>query len=153
MNILCVKGAWKFQPPPSPDFVAPSQFFFPSPLPPATSFLCIMIEALNSALLVFQEEYYHTRLAGCYLDTVMKLREDRLPNSQHLQQARKKLKEFLESSVHYRAPELLSRVQDTDLHMECAILFGRVRRENYHLLGLHCHEAVDARVQPPPVLI
>ena len=59
----------------------------------------------------------------------MKWREDKAANQQRLLQARKKLKEFLESSAHYRAPELLSRVQDTDLHMECAILFGRVRRE------------------------
>ena len=130
-NIVCKESLEISAPPPlSLHFVAPSQFFSPSPLPPATSFFCIMIEALNSAFHIFQEEYYHTRLAGCYLDTVMKLREEKLPNSQRLQQARKKLKEFLESSAHYRAPELLSRVQDTDLHMECAILFGRVRREN-----------------------
>jgi len=62
----------------------------------------------------------------------MKLREKQSPNIhvQHLQQARRKLKAFLESSTYYRAPELLSRVQDTDLHMECAILFGRVMRSD-----------------------
>ncbi len=41
---------------------------------------------------------------------------------------RDKLRQFLESSRLYHAPELLGKLQDTDLHMECAILYGRVRR-------------------------
>ncbi len=40
--------------------------------------------------------------------------------------ARQKLLEFLESSSHYHAPQLLSKVQDSDLHRECALLYGRV---------------------------
>ncbi len=41
---------------------------------------------------------------------------------------REKLQQFLESSTLYQAPELLSQMQDTDMHMECAILYGRVGR-------------------------
>ncbi len=40
--------------------------------------------------------------------------------------ARQKLLEFLEGSSYYHAPQLLSKVQDSDLHRECALLYGRV---------------------------
>ena len=43
-----------------------------------------------------------------------------------LQAAREKLLQFLESSAHYHAPQLLSKVQDSDLYKECALLYGRV---------------------------
>ena len=43
-----------------------------------------------------------------------------------LDRARKKLEQFLKSSLHYRASTLLSRIQNTDLYSEMAILYGRV---------------------------
>lgn len=43
-----------------------------------------------------------------------------------LERARKKLEQFLKSSVHYRASSLLSKIQNTDMYSEMAILFGRV---------------------------
>ena len=45
-----------------------------------------------------------------------------------LERARKKLEQFLKSSVHYRASSLLSKIQNTDMYSEMAILFGRVSR-------------------------
>lgn len=39
---------------------------------------------------------------------------------------RKRLTEFLKSSLYYRPSVYLNRVQDTDLFEECAILYGRV---------------------------
>lgn len=81
-----------------------------------------------------QEESHHTKLASYYLDDVLKLSSEPPPATQQqldvskeqLDASREKLLNFLETSPYYRAPELLSKVQDSDLHRECALLYGRV---------------------------
>lgn len=72
-----------------------------------------------------KEEHYHTKLASCYLDTVLQLLSEDSSKEKQVA-ARQKLLCFLQSSAHYHAPELLSKVQDSDLHRECALLYGRV---------------------------
>ena len=56
----------------------------------------------------------------------MKLLSEGESATGRLKAARQKLLGFLKSSTYYRAPELLSRVHDTELHRECAVLYGRV---------------------------
>ena len=77
----------------------------------------------------WEEERYHTQLATCYLDDVLRLMEEEGKSPQQLRAARDKLLRFLEGSAHYHAPLLLSRVQDTELHMDCAVLYGRVSHD------------------------
>ena len=78
----------------------------------------------------FQVESLHTKLASYYIDEVLKLLEDG-SMKEKLKPARARLLSFLESSHCYRAPVLLSRVHDTELYRECALLYGRV---SYSLL-------------------
>ena len=73
-----------------------------------------------------QEERYHTKLASLYLDEVLRLSAEGSPSSARMSAARQSLLEFLEGSSHYHAPQLLSKVQDSELHRECALLYGRV---------------------------
>ena len=75
---------------------------------------------------ILQEESFHTRLANYYLDDVMKLQSEGDSATGRLKAARQKLLGFLTSSAYYRAPEVLSRVHDTELYRECAVLYGRV---------------------------
>ncbi|XP_064384439.1 transforming growth factor-beta receptor-associated protein 1 homolog isoform X2 [Halichondria panicea] len=89
-----------------------------------------------------KEERYHTKLAGYYLDTVLALSEEGSQSSMRLGAARQKLLEFLESSSHYHAPQLLSKVQDSDLHRECALLYGRMD-EHEKALTLLAHKLKD----------
>ena len=56
----------------------------------------------------------------------MKLQSDGESATGRLKAARQKLLGFLTSSQYYRAPDLLSRVRDTELYRECAVLYGRV---------------------------
>ena len=65
-------------------------------------------------------------MASCYLDDVLQFSAEGGQSTMRLQAAREKLLQFLESSAHYHAPQLLSKVQDSDLHKECALLYGRV---------------------------
>ena len=73
-----------------------------------------------------QEEAYHTLLASYYLNDVLRLLSEGQSASERLKAARKKFLDFLEGSSQYRAPELLDKVQDTELYHECAVLYGRV---------------------------
>ncbi len=81
-----------------------------------------------------QEETIHTKLAGHYIDEVLRLLKD--GNAlQRLKVAREKLLSFLEASQYYHAPVLLSKVHETELYRECALLYGRVSKlaHNYKL--------------------
>lgn len=89
-----------------------------------------------------EEERYHTQLATCYLDDVLRLMEEEGKSPQQLRAARDKLLRFLEGSAHYHAPLLLSRVQDTELHMDCAVLYGRME-EHDKALTLLAHKLQD----------
>ncbi len=73
-----------------------------------------------------QEEHYHTKLASLYLDKVLTLSGEGSPSTARLGAARQTLLGFLQTSAHYHAPQLLSKVQDSELHRECALLYGRV---------------------------
>ena len=76
-------------------------------------------------IVLWQDELFHTKLASHYIDEVLKLfGEDNA--AQRLKVARERLQTFLEESQYYHAPVLLSKVHDTELYRECALLYGRV---------------------------
>ena len=92
----------------------------------ALTYLVITSTFLVSSFLCQQKEKYHTHLAVLYLDSVLQMRKDfNTPKSQ-MDLARSKLRHMLQESTLYRVPLILSKVRETDMHAECAILFGKV---------------------------
>ena len=76
-------------------------------------------------IVAVQDESVHTKLGSCYIDEVLKLSSDE--NAlQRLKSSRENLLTFLQESQYYQAPVLLSKVHDTELYRECALLYGRV---------------------------
>ena len=92
----------------------------------------LMIEGdsfFKSIPFCMQDEKYHSKYGELLLEDVLRLKN--LPGGavggdKQFERARKKLEQFLKSSTHYRASFLLSRIQNTDLYSEMAILYGRV---------------------------
>ncbi|XP_062503834.1 transforming growth factor-beta receptor-associated protein 1-like [Corticium candelabrum] len=89
-------------------------------------------------------EKHHTQLALLYLDEVLQLRSNSTAPREKLQTSRHQLKRLLEQSSLYRVSVLLSRLKDTDLHAECAILYGKMG-EHRKALDLLVHRVKDYR--------
>ncbi|XP_067842301.1 transforming growth factor-beta receptor-associated protein 1 homolog isoform X2 [Heptranchias perlo] len=77
-----------------------------------------------------QKEKYHTHLAVLYLDKVLGLCSQTGSISEELTSARNSLKNLLQHSSLYRVHLLLGKIEDTDLHMECAILHGKLEQHD-----------------------
>ena len=75
---------------------------------------------------VLQKEKYHTHLAVLYLDNVLQMRKDVNAPKSEMDLARSTLRHMLQESSVYRVPLILSKVRETDMHAECAILYGKV---------------------------
>ncbi|XP_069747219.1 transforming growth factor-beta receptor-associated protein 1 homolog isoform X2 [Narcine bancroftii] len=88
-----------------------------------------------------QKEKYHTHLAVLYLDKVLELHTQE-GNVSQLTSARCSLKNLLQHSNLYRVHLLLGKVKDTDLHMECAILHGKLE-EHEKALEILVHKLKD----------
>lgn len=73
-----------------------------------------------------EKEKFHTHLAVLYLDRVLQILK--LPETEQgaLQLARKKLQQLLHSSSLYRVQLLLGKALESQLHMECSILYGKL---------------------------
>ncbi|KAL5479964.1 hypothetical protein EMCRGX_G023570 [Ephydatia muelleri] len=92
-----------------------------------------------------EDEKYHSKYGELLLEDVLRLKN--LPGGavggdKQFERARKKLEQFLKSSTHYRASFLLSRIQNTDLYSEMAILYGRMD-EHEKAFSLLAHKLKD----------
>ncbi len=85
-----------------------------------------LIFSLLFFVFILQKENYHTHLAVLYLDTVLQLRKDASAPKSEMDLARSTLRHMLQESSVYRVPLILSKVKETDMHAECAILYGKV---------------------------
>ncbi|KAJ8047948.1 Transforming growth factor-beta receptor-associated protein 1 [Holothuria leucospilota] len=96
--------------------------------------------------LVFQrkleKESYHTHLAVLYLNEVLKLRENQSTQGHVLNLARTKLRHMLQQSNLYRVQVILSKVKETDMYAECAILYGKLE-EHDKALRIIVHKLQD----------
>ncbi|XP_062566210.1 transforming growth factor-beta receptor-associated protein 1-like [Saccostrea cucullata] len=105
-------------------------------------------EAVISYLeyLIFQKklekEKYHTHLAVLYLDSVLQLMKDPNAKKEQIDIARSKLRHMLQMSSLYRVQLILGKAKETDMHAECAILYGKLE-EHDKALRILVHKLKD----------
>ncbi|KAK7098537.1 transforming growth factor-beta receptor-associated protein 1-like [Littorina saxatilis] len=96
--------------------------------------------------LVFQrkleKETYHTHLAVLYLDNVLRLMKKDNVKKEELDSARSKLRHMLQMSSLYRVQLILGKAKETDMHAECAILYGKLE-EHDKALRILVHKLKD----------
>nr|XP_014345144.1 PREDICTED: transforming growth factor-beta receptor-associated protein 1 [Latimeria chalumnae] len=89
-----------------------------------------------------RKEKYHTHLAVLYLDEILRFRSQSKEPSEGLTELQAKLRHLLQQSDLYRVQLLLGKIKDTDLHMECAMLYGKLE-EHDKALHLLVHKIRD----------
>ncbi|KAK1167685.1 hypothetical protein AOXY_G10434 [Acipenser oxyrinchus oxyrinchus] len=89
-----------------------------------------------------QKEKFHTHLAVLYLDEVLQLHSQSDQHSEELSTARAKLRSLLQQSCLYRVQLVLGKIKDTDLNLECAILYGKLE-EHEKALHILVHQLKD----------
>uniref|UniRef100_A0A8C8VN25 Transforming growth factor beta receptor associated protein 1 n=1 Tax=Pelusios castaneus TaxID=367368 RepID=A0A8C8VN25_9SAUR len=87
-----------------------------------------------------EKEKYHTHLAVLYLEAVLK--SVTIDNCEELTETRTKLRSLLQKSDFYRIHFILDKIRGTDLHMERAILYGKLE-EHDKALHILVHELKD----------
>ncbi|ESP04691.1 hypothetical protein LOTGIDRAFT_135703 [Lottia gigantea] len=96
--------------------------------------------------LVFQKklekEKYHTHLAVLYLDKVLNLLKNSSVRKEEIDMARSKLRHMLQISSLYRVQLILGKTKETDMHAECAILYGKLE-EHDKALRILVHKLKD----------
>lgn len=96
--------------------------------------------------LVFQKklerEKYHTHLAVLYMDNVLQLKKAENTPQETLDLARSKLRHMLQISNLYRVQLILGKARETDMHAECAILYGKLE-EHDKALRILVHKLKD----------
>ncbi|XP_065844821.1 transforming growth factor-beta receptor-associated protein 1-like [Oscarella lobularis] len=110
------------------------------------------LQPYNTALKLFlqnlifnkkvEDERLHTQLALLYLDDVLALKADQSSTREKILAARYQLKHLLECSSRYQVSSLLDRIRGTDLHAECAVLYGKMG-EHKKALNLLVHKLQD----------
>lgn len=89
-----------------------------------------------------RKEKFHTHLAVLYFDHVLRLYKEKTPDDPQLATARQQLQHMLRFSSNYRVHYLLGRVQETNFHLETAILYGKLD-EHEKALKLLVHDLND----------
>lgn len=96
--------------------------------------------------LIFQrkleKETYHTHLAVLYMDHVLQLMKKDNVKKEELDIARSKLRHMLQLSNLYRVQLILGKAKETDMHAECAILYGKLE-EHDKALRILVHKLRD----------
>eukprot|EP00079_Xenopus_tropicalis_P013183 XP_002941202.1 PREDICTED: transforming growth factor-beta receptor-associated protein 1 [Xenopus tropicalis] len=103
------------------------------------SYLC----KYHKALLLFlehlvlekmlQKEKYHTHLAVLYVEEVQRLNAMDSPDIEQVEMQRGRLQNLLRQSDLYRVHLLIDKIKGTDLHMERAILHGKLEEHGQAL--------------------
>lgn len=89
-----------------------------------------------------EKEKFHTHLAIMYMDSVLHILKLPEPQQNGLNEARKKLQELLHASSLIRIQLLLGKALDSQLHKECAILYGKLE-EHEKALKILVHQLQD----------
>ncbi|XP_038240923.1 transforming growth factor-beta receptor-associated protein 1 [Dermochelys coriacea] len=89
-----------------------------------------------------KKEKYHTHLAVLYLETVLQLKSVTIDSCVELTETQTKLRSLLQKSDFYRIHFILDKLKGTDLHMERAILYGKLE-EHDKALHILVHESKD----------
>ncbi|XP_015284066.1 PREDICTED: transforming growth factor-beta receptor-associated protein 1 [Gekko japonicus] len=77
-----------------------------------------------------QKEKYHTHLAVLYLEKVLNLKSLEAERNEELFETKAKLQSLLRESDLYRTRFILDKISGSDLHMECAILYGKLEEHD-----------------------
>lgn len=91
-----------------------------------------------------EKEKYHTHLAVLYLEAILQLKSVTTDNCTETTELLLKLRSLLQKSDLYRIRFILEKIQGTDLHMESAILYGKLE-EHEKALHILVHELKDFR--------
>ncbi|XP_075282079.1 transforming growth factor-beta receptor-associated protein 1 isoform X2 [Opisthocomus hoazin] len=91
-----------------------------------------------------EKEKYHTHLAVLYLEEILQLKSVTTDNCTETTELLVKLRSLLQKSDLYRINFILEKIQGTDLHMENAILYGKLE-EHEKALHILVHELKDFR--------
>ncbi|KAM3933506.1 transforming growth factor-beta receptor-associated protein 1 isoform 1-T3 [Leptodactylus fuscus] len=89
-----------------------------------------------------QKEKYHTHLAVLYLEEVLRLKSVESSDQSGLEDLRQRFQNLLQQSDLYRVLFLIDKIKDTDLHMERAILHGKLE-EHDQALNILVHQLKD----------
>ncbi|KAM9171258.1 transforming growth factor-beta receptor-associated protein 1 isoform 1-T2 [Pangshura tecta] len=89
-----------------------------------------------------EKEKYHTHLAVLYLEAVLQLKSVTTDNCAEFTETQTKLHTLLQKSDFYRVHFILDKIKGTDLHMERAILYGKLE-EHDKALHILVHELKD----------
>ncbi|XP_015670729.1 transforming growth factor-beta receptor-associated protein 1 [Protobothrops mucrosquamatus] len=89
-----------------------------------------------------KKEKYHTHLAVLYLNDVLHLKSLGAERQEKLTKMQTKLRSLLQRSDLYRVHFILDKIAGTDLHAECAILYGKLE-EHEKALHILVHELKD----------
>nr|XP_006114637.1 transforming growth factor-beta receptor-associated protein 1 isoform X1 [Pelodiscus sinensis] len=89
-----------------------------------------------------EKEMYHTYLAVLYLEAVLQLKTVTTDNCVELTETQIKLRSLLQKSDLYRIHFILDKIKGTVLHMERAILYGKLE-EHDKALHILVHEIKD----------
>ncbi|XP_019385120.1 PREDICTED: transforming growth factor-beta receptor-associated protein 1 [Crocodylus porosus] len=89
-----------------------------------------------------EKEKYHTHLAVLYLDETLRLKSVATDSCAELNGVQTKLRSLLQKSDLYRVHFILEKIKGTDLHMENAILYGKLE-EHDKALHILVHELKD----------
>ncbi|KFW79505.1 Transforming growth factor-beta receptor-associated protein 1, partial [Manacus vitellinus] len=89
-----------------------------------------------------EKEKYHTHLAVLYLEAITQLKSETTDNCTETTELLFKLRSLLQKSDLYRIRFILDKIQGTDLHMESAILYGKLE-EHEKALHILVHELKD----------
>lgn len=91
-----------------------------------------------------EKEKYHTHLAALYLEAILQLKSGTTDNCMETIELLLKLRSLLQKSDLYRIHFILDKIRGTDLHMESAILYGKLE-EHEKALHILVHELKDFR--------
>ncbi|KAM4698963.1 transforming growth factor-beta receptor-associated protein 1 [Discoglossus pictus] len=89
-----------------------------------------------------QKEKYHTHLAVLYVEEILRLKSEGSSESVELKELRSKLQKLLRQSDLYRVLLLIDKIKVTDLHLERAILHGKLE-EHDQALDILVHQLKD----------
>ncbi|KAM6386233.1 transforming growth factor-beta receptor-associated protein 1 isoform 1-T4 [Alca torda] len=89
-----------------------------------------------------EKEKYHTHLAVLYLEAILHRKSVTTDKCTETTELLLKLRSLLQKSDLYRIHYILGKIQGTDLHMESAILYGKLE-EHEKALHILVHELKD----------
>ncbi|XP_068124336.1 transforming growth factor-beta receptor-associated protein 1 isoform X2 [Hyperolius riggenbachi] len=91
---------------------------------------------------MIQKEKYHTHLAVLYLEEILRLKSLHTLDQEELEDLQQRFQNLLRQSDLYRVLLLIDKIKGTDLHIERAILHGKLE-EHDQALNILVHHLKD----------